>query len=48
MLGDYKMKIQAIWQNKKLAESDVIIHVVDPLPAVLPVPGFHNYSVHMV
>ena len=48
MLGDYKMKIQAIWQNKKLAESDVIIHVVDPLPAVLPVPGFYNYSVHMV
>ena len=39
MLGDYNMKIQAIWQNKTLAESDVIIHVVDPLPATLPVPG---------
>ena len=41
-LGDYNMKIQAIWQNKKLAESDVIIHVVDPLPTALPIPGFYN------
>ena len=48
MLGDYTMKIQAIWQNKTLAESDVIIHVVDPLPAALPIPGFYNYSVHIV
>ena len=40
-LGDYHMKIQAIFHNRKLAESDVIIHVVDPLPTSLPVPGFH-------
>ena len=42
VLGDYNMTVQAIWQNKTLAESDVIIHVVDPLPAVLPVPGLYN------
>ena len=40
-LGDYNMKIQAIFQNRKLAESDVIIHIVDPLPTPLPVPGFY-------
>ena len=42
MLGDHSMKIQAVWQNMKLAESEVIIHVVDPLPAPLPSPGFYN------
>ena len=39
MLGDYNMKIQAIWQDMEIAESDIIIHVVDPLPRALPVPG---------
>ena len=42
MLGDYNMKIQAVWQDMKLAESEVIIHVVDPVPAPLPPPGFYN------
>ena len=45
MLGDYKMKILVIWQNNIIAESDVIIHVVDPLPTGLPVPGCYNYLV---
>ena len=45
MLGDYNMKVQAVWQDKILTESDVIIHVVDPLPATLPTPGlYNNYS----
>ena len=45
VLGDYNMKVQAIWQDKILTESDVIIHVVDPLPATLPTPGlYNNYS----
>lgn len=39
MLGDYNLKIQVYWQDNTLTESDVIIHVVDPLPEVLPVPG---------
>ena len=38
-LGDYAMNVQAIWQGVEIAESDVIIHVVDPLPRALPVPG---------
>ena len=42
MLGDYNMKIQAIWQDMEIAESDIIIHVVDPLPKTLPVPGYYN------
>ena len=41
MLGDYIMNIQAIWQDVEIAESDVIIHVIDPLPRALPVPGLH-------
>ena len=40
-LGDYNMKIQAIFQNQKLTESDVIIHVVNPLPTTLPIPSFY-------
>ena len=39
ILGDYDMKIQVIWQNMKLAESIVVVHVIDPLPILLPVPG---------
>ena len=39
ILGDYDMKIQVIWQNMKLVESIVVVHVVDPLPTILPFPG---------
>ena len=39
-LGDYNMKIQAIWQDIKIADTIVIIHVVDPPPRMLPLPGF--------
>ena len=42
-LGDYNMKIQAIWQDMEIAESVVIIHVVDPPPRALPVPGLATY-----
>ena len=42
ILGDYSMKIQAIWQDMEIAESDLIIHVVDPLTRALPVPGYYN------
>ena len=42
MLGDYSMKIQAVWQDMKLSESDLIIHVIDPPPTPLPVPGFYD------
>ena len=50
MLGDYNMKIQAIWQDMEIAESDIIIHVVDPLPRALPVPGYYNglYLFHVI
>ena len=48
MLGDYSMKIQAIWQNKTLAKSDVIIHVVDPLPATLPTPGLYIQYIYYI
>ena len=44
ILGDYSMKIQVMWQNMTLAESHVVIHVVDPLPTLLPVPGTYSYS----
>ena len=47
-LGDYGMKILVIWQDVKLAESNVVIHVVDPLPNALPVPGTYlNYFVDL-
>jgi len=42
MLGDYTMKMQVIWQGNELTNSDVIIHVIDPLPTTLPVPGFDD------
>ena len=42
MLVDYSMKIQAVWQDMKLSESDLIIHVIDPPPTPLPVPGFYD------
>jgi len=37
-LNDYRMKLEVTVGNMSLTSSDVIIHVVDPLPT-LPVPG---------
>ena len=50
MLGDYNMKIQAIRKDMEIAESDIIIHVVDPLPRAFPVPGYYNglYLLHVI
>ena len=38
-LGDYQMEVQVISQEDVLADSVVIVHVVDPVPTSLPVPG---------
>jgi len=38
-LGDYQMEVQVISQDDVLADSVVIVHVVDPVPTSLPVPG---------
>ena len=37
-LNDYKMKLEVTIGDNPLTSSDIIIHVVDPLPT-LPVPG---------
>ena len=37
-LNDYEMKIEVITGNTSLLSSDIVIHVVESLPA-LPVPG---------
>jgi len=37
-LNDYRMKLEVTIGNMSLTSSDVIIHVVDPLP-ILPLPG---------
>ena len=42
-LGDYEMEVQVIWQDNMLTSSDVIVHVVDPVPTLLPVPGRELY-----
>jgi len=38
-LGDYEMEVQVIWEDDVLTSSVVIVHVVDPVPTSLPVPG---------
>ena len=38
-LGDYDMEVQVVWKDNVLTNSDVIVHVVDPVPTSLPIPG---------
>ena len=41
-LNDYKMTLEVTIDDNPLTSSDIIIHVVDPLPT-LPVPGNVSY-----
>ena len=38
-LGDYEMQISVTRKDNVLQTSDLVIHVVEPLPSTLPAPG---------
>lgn len=38
-LGDHVIEVQVVQQDKVLTNSDIVIHVVDPIPTSLPTPG---------
>ena len=44
-LNNYEMKIEVTDGNSSLLSSDIIIHVVEPLPSV-PVPGQSSMLLH--
>ena len=46
-LNDYKMRIEVTDGNSSLLGSDIIIHVVEPLPSV-PVPGKSSMLLHEI
>lgn len=46
-LNDYKMRIEVTAGNSSVTTSDIIIHVVDPLPS-LPVPGNIDNNLYML